>query len=67
MQGIAGSRSINARVKYRHLRPINTSWKYSRRVAEPFSAKLHTVDHELLDSYEKVAWGKKESVLWAAQ
>jgi hypothetical protein len=67
VQGIAGSRSVNARVEYRHLRPINTSWKYSRGVAEPFSAKLHAVDHELLDSYGKVAWGKKESVLWAAQ
>jgi hypothetical protein len=67
VRGIAGSRSVNARVEYRHLRAINTSWKYSRGVAERFSAKLHAVDHELLDSYEKVAWDKKESVLWAAQ
>jgi hypothetical protein len=26
VQGIAGSRSVNTRVEYRHLRPINTSW-----------------------------------------
>jgi hypothetical protein len=58
VRGIAGSRRVDARAEYRHLRPISTSWNYSRRVAEPFSATAHVVDHELRDSYEKVAWGK---------
>jgi hypothetical protein len=68
VRGIAGSRRVDARAEYRHLRPISTNWNYSRRVAEPFSATAHVVDQELLDSYEKVAWGmEKERILWAAQ
>jgi Glycosyltransferase family 92 len=62
VRGIAGSKRVDTCVEYRHLRPISTSWNYSRRAAESFSATVHIVDHELMDGYEKVAWGKHTEV-----